>query len=98
MMTDGLDPMHDLLVRRKWEELAAFIERLNDLTSNGGDPFPIHPGSSLAADDRAGFPFRVSDVLHSCINAGVDHLHALKSLISDAGLLHVASPFSLGGR
>lgn len=94
-MMDGLDPMRELLVRRKWDEAAAYIERLNDLTSNGGDPFPIHPGSSLAADDRASSPFRVSVTLHSCINAGVDHLHALKSLINDAGLLHVAAPFSL---
>lgn len=89
------DAIPDFLVRRKWRETSAHIEQLNDLTSFDANAFPIDPDSTLAADDRASSPFRVSVVLRSCINAGIDHLHALKSLVDDAGLLHVAAPFSL---
>lgn len=94
-MVEGLEPIHEVLVHRKWRQLAAFIEDLNDLASNDPDAFPVDSASSLAADDRASSPFRVSVVARSCINAGIDHLHALKSLVMDAGLLHVAAPFSL---
>jgi hypothetical protein len=87
--------LFDVLVHRKWQELAVDIERLNDRASNDADAFPVFPQSSLASDDGASGPYRVSYVLHSCLNAGIDHLHALKSLILDAGVLHVAAPFSL---
>lgn len=94
-MIDEREPIPEVLVHRKWRELAAFIEQLNDLASNDADAFPVDPASSLAADDRASNPFRVSIVVRSCIDAGIDHLHALKSLVVDAGLLHLAAPFSL---
>lgn len=71
------------------------IERLNDRASYDPDGFPVEPRSSLAGDDRASNPYRVSHVLHLCLSAGIDHLHAIKSLILDAGLLHIAAPSSL---
>jgi hypothetical protein len=85
----------EVLVDRKWREVAAIIEHLNDLASDHPNAFAVDPGSSLGSDDRASGPFCVSVVLNSCLNAGIDHLHALKSLILDAGLLHLSAPFSL---
>lgn len=94
-MVDGLDEIPGAAVSRKWREIATFIDQLNYRASYDADAFPVAPESSLADDDRAGSPFRVSVIVRSCINAGVDHLHALKALVDDAGLLHVAAPFSL---
>lgn len=34
-------------------------------------------------------------MIRQCLTAGVDHLHAVKVLVVDNGLLHVASPSSL---
>lgn len=94
-MTQDEVSLPDAIVHRRWEELAVDIEQLNDRVSDDDDAFPVSPGSSLARDDEASGPYRVSYVVHSGLIAGIDHLHALKSLILDAGVVHVAAPFSL---
>ena len=84
----------DVLVSQKWREIETFIERLNERASYDPNAFPVEAGSSLAGDDRASSPYHVSHVLRHCMDAGIDHLHALKTLVLDAGLLHIAAPSS----
>ncbi|SUA75399.1 Uncharacterised protein [Nocardia otitidiscaviarum] len=57
--------------------------------------FPVEAGSSLAGDDSASQPYQVSHAVRCCIHAGVDHLHALKRQVVDAGVVHTMAPFSL---
>ncbi|MEU6641250.1 hypothetical protein ABZ863_01730 [Saccharomonospora sp. NPDC046836] len=52
-------------------------------------------GSSLRADDNQADPFHVSHLVVSAIQAGVEHLHAFRTLIADAGKLHPTVPFTL---
>lgn len=81
-------------VQAKWLELAPLIDRMMQRVGTRGE-FPVGEGSSLLGDDRASDPYHVSHVIRQCLNAGVDHLHAVKVIVVDAGLLHVASPSSL---
>lgn len=66
------------------------MDRINDPTD-----FAVARGSSLAGDDRASHPYHVSHAVQMCIVAGVDHLHAMKSLLLDLQVLHSAAPFTL---
>lgn len=94
-VTDDDHSLPEDLVRWQWGNLAAAIEAMNDRVSTEDDGLPVFPGSLLASDDEASGPYRVSYVVHSGLISGIDHLHALKSLVLDAGVLHVAAPFSL---
>lgn len=84
----------DASVQKKWQELAPLIDRMMQRTDTPGE-FPVRAGSSLAGDDRAADPYHVSHMLGMCLTAGVDHLHAVKALVVDLGVLHVAAPSSL---
>ncbi len=59
------------------------------------DEFPVEAGSSLAGDDRASGPYHVSHAVMQCLTAGVDHMHAVKTLVVDQHVLHLAAPSSL---
>lgn len=94
-MSDAEESIYEPFVSRKWRQAAAYIEELNDRLTDDVVSFDPGPSSSLALDDAASGPFIVSAVLKSCLDAGTDHLHALKVLVLDAGVLHLAAPFSL---
>lgn len=79
---------------KKWSEIAGVIDRLQARTDDEND-FRTGPGSSLAGDDKWSDPYRVSHAFQACIVAGIDHLHALKVLVVEAGTLHAAAPASL---
>jgi hypothetical protein len=81
-------------VQDKWWEMAPLIDRMIERTATENE-FPVTPRSSLAGDDRGAAPYQVSHVLRMCLTAGVDHLHAVKTLVVDHGVLHVAAPSSL---
>src|SRR5688572_8074481 len=78
----------------KWHEIAPLIDGLMRRTDNRDD-FQVLAGSSLAGDDRATDPYQTSHVMRWCITAAADHLHAVKTLVVDAHVLHVAAPASL---
>ncbi|MCA2303178.1 hypothetical protein JF770_06365 [Mycobacterium intracellulare] len=61
----------------------------------GQSAFPVEPGSEFAADDAQSHPYRVSQCARGFINAGIDHMHALKTLIVDGRTLHSASDWTL---
>lgn len=81
-------------IHNKWLELAPLIDRMMERVGTE-DEFPVAPHSSLALDNAATNPYHLSHALRMCLTAAVDHLHALKVLVVDAGVLHVAAPSSL---
>lgn len=81
-------------IEAKWREMAPLIDRMAERIGTQGE-FPVASGSSLAGDDAASSPYRVSYVVTASMTAGVDHLHAIKVLIRDAHILHTMAPFSL---
>jgi hypothetical protein len=88
-------PLSDEEVSRKWLEMAPLIDRMMQRVDTDGE-FPVAAGSSLAGDDRDTSPYQLSHALKMCLLAGVDHLHAIKVLILDQGVIHIAAPSSLG--
>lgn len=81
-------------VAAKWREITPGIDRMMERAGDQND-FRISAGTSLSGDDKASSPYQVSHAARMCIVAGVDHIHAAKSLLLDLGVLHNASPFSL---
>lgn len=90
-MGEALDPAR---IDALWGKFASDIDRMMDRVNDPTD-FAVSPGSSLAGDDRASDPYQVSHAVQMCIVAGVDHLHAMKSLLIDLNVLHSAAPFTL---
>jgi hypothetical protein len=86
-----LDPS---VVAAKWEEIAPGIDKMAQRIADPND-FQISAGSSLAGDDKASRPYQVSHAVRTCFVAGVDHLQAVKALLFDLHVLHMAAPFSL---
>lgn len=72
-----------------WGDFAIAVEQLADRIGNADD-FPVEPGSSLAGDDRASNPFKVSEAIRHIINAAVDQLHGVKVADHDGELQHLA--------
>lgn len=52
-------------------------------------------GSSLAGDDRASAPYKVSHVVRRGLEAATEHLDALHALVLRAGILHPAAPMTI---
>ncbi|BBX69728.1 hypothetical protein [Mycolicibacterium psychrotolerans] len=90
-MGDGLDQEK---IDALWATFAADVDRMMERVNDPMD-FAVSPGSPLAGDDRASDPYQVSHAVQMCIVAGVDHLHAMKSLLLDLNMLHSAAPFTM---
>ncbi|MCV7278661.1 hypothetical protein H7J88_03230 [Mycolicibacterium flavescens] len=90
-MGEALDPDK---IDALWGKFATDVDRMMERVNDSTD-FAVSPGSSLAGDDRASDPYQVSHAVQMCIVAGVDHLHAMKSLLFDLNVLHSAAPFTL---
>ncbi|WP_157625784.1 hypothetical protein [Mycobacterium sp. 155] len=65
------------------------VERLAARIGDADD-FAVEPGSSLAGDDRAANPFKVSEAIRHIINAAVDQLHGAKVADHDSEPRHLA--------
>jgi hypothetical protein len=90
---DGVE-LTDEMVAAMWAEIASQIEAAKARLEDPED-FVVEPSSQLAKDDIATNPYQVSHCARWCLNAGVDHLHALKSLVIDGGLVHSSAPYGL---
>lgn len=90
-MGDALDPDK---IDALWAMFASDVDRMMDRINDSTD-FAVSPESSLAGDDQASDPYQVSHAVQMCIVAGVDHLHAMKSLFIDLNVLHSGAPFTL---
>lgn len=78
----------------EWVKIAQQTDALMHQTLSQS-AFPVDPTSQFAADDAQSHPYRVSQCARGFINAGIDHMHALKTLIVDARTLHSASDWTL---
>lgn len=93
-VTTEIPELDSAAIQQKWREIAPLIDRIMARVDEPNE-FPVESGSSLAGDDRATAPYQLSHVLSLCLVAGVDHLHAAKSLVIDQQVLHLAAPSSL---
>ncbi|HXD25368.1 MAG TPA: hypothetical protein VN609_05515, partial [Propionibacteriaceae bacterium] len=84
----------DEMAAAKWAEIAPLIDTVMGRIQDPDD-FPIYTNSELAGDDAVSTPYQVSHSARWCLNAGVEHLHALKSLVIDTGRIHSTAPYSL---
>jgi hypothetical protein len=94
MSDDSAGEIDRETVMAKWAEMAPLIEHMTVRIQTPNE-FVVGPGSALAADDSASKPYHVSHCALACLTAGVDHLHALKRLVIDNGLLHTGADYSL---
>jgi hypothetical protein len=76
-------------IARKWAEMAEAIDRLAERIGDPDD-FPVLAGSSLAGDDGVSHPFEVSQAVRHLINASVDQLHGIKTLLHETKSQHLA--------
>lgn len=81
-------------VAAKWAQIAPLIDRLLERAGTRGE-FTHLPDSALAGDDRATHPYNTSHAFQQSLSAAIDHLHAAKSLVHDARLLHLGAPATL---
>jgi hypothetical protein len=88
------ESLTDEMVEAKWRELAPLIDVMTERIQTPNE-FEVQPNSQLAADDAVSSPHNVSHAARWCLNAGVDHLHALKSLAVDAGRIHSSASYGL---
>lgn len=93
-MTEEASRFDTAKARKKWRELAPLLDRMVERIDTP-DEFPVIPRSSLHGDDAASSPYQVSHVIRLCLTAATDHLHALKVLVVDNRVVHVAAPASL---
>lgn len=88
------ESLTDEMVHAKWAEIAEAVEVVTARVQTP-DEFAVEPNSELAVDDAASSPYQISHAARWCLNAGVDHLHALKSLVVDARRIHGYSSYGL---
>lgn len=81
-------------IQAKWREYAAAVDHLAKRVNDPND-FGVLPGSSLAGDDRRLHPFELSQAVHHLINAAVDQLHGIKTVLVVAQTQHLAVGFTL---
>ena len=81
-------------IAAQWREIAAGVDRVQKRADTPA-AFPVSAGSSLFGDDRASDPYQVSHAVQLCLLGGVDHLHAAKSLLLDAEMLHTFALYTL---
>jgi hypothetical protein len=76
------------------KELAPLDLWLPYVSPDGPRPMSM-AGSSLMGDDNATDPYYLSHAAWGGISSAVDHLNTLKTMIMDAKVLHIYSPFTI---
>lgn len=83
------------MAEAKWHrEIAPAIQAVMDRLQDPSD-LQVSPQSVMADDDRATDPYQLSHSARWCLNSGVNHLHALKTLVVDARALHSSASYGL---
>jgi hypothetical protein len=90
-VSDDSAELTDEMAVQHWLRIAADTDNLQ----NHG-PFPVQPGSELADDDAQSDPYQVSHCAQGFLNSGIDHIHAVKTLIlGDKPIIHADSDYTL---
>ncbi|UYM03452.1 hypothetical protein [Solicola gregarius] len=77
-----------------WIDLHNSTQERHDRV-NAVDGWAVPPLTALGRDDELTYPYQLSHAVHSCLVMGVDHVHALCTLVVDQGIMHVAAPATL---
>jgi hypothetical protein len=75
--------------------LVPLFDEIDRWMNRGPEWYEIQPGSSLAGDDAATDPHQLSHLVVHAISVAVDHLHCLRTVIGNAGVLHLYAPYGL---
>jgi hypothetical protein len=94
MTTDGSQPDPETMAQELLGDLFVKIEQLHHQRGDR-ERFAVQPGSSLAGDDQATDPYQLSHAVAAAMGHSVEHLHAIRALIIDAGVMHPAAPFTI---
>ncbi|SLL18420.1 Uncharacterised protein [Mycobacteroides abscessus subsp. abscessus] len=83
------------IAEAKWHrEIAPAIQAVMDRLQDPSD-LQVSTQSVMADDDTATDPYQLSHSARWCLNSGVNHLHALKTLVVDARALHSSASYGL---
>lgn len=78
-----------------YERLGTLFQEISKWGAGEAPPVDVQPGSRTAGDDTVTAPYHLSHAVAVALGAAQDHLHALRTLVADAGTLHTSSPFTL---
>lgn len=78
-----------------YERLATLFQEIDKWGAGEAQPVDVQRGSRTAGDDSVTAPYHLSHAVAVALGAAQDHLHALRTLVADAGTLHTSSPFTL---
>jgi hypothetical protein len=94
-MSDGPE-LTDEQAETMWGWIVQSIDDVTERVQNPDD-FAVEPRTQLAKDDTKSHPYEVSHCVRTCLNAGVDHLHAARTLMFNAHkpILHANADCSL---
>jgi hypothetical protein len=90
--TAGLTPKHVVQPMRR---ILADVQALQERWGTEGLVPPAEPGSRLAGDDAKSAPYHVSHGGTQLLSVATDHLHAIKLLLIDGGVLQNSAPYTL---
>lgn len=88
---DGTDAPHYKELLRLLGEVEGWLARIDPRVDH---PQPA-PGSPLCADDERTDPYQLSHAAWHSLSHAVDHLHCVRTLLRDAGVIHMFAPYSL---
>jgi hypothetical protein len=94
MTTEGGSPHPETMAQ---ELLGSLFGEIEQAHQQRGEPerFAVEPGSSLDGDDQVTKPYQLSHAAVAAMGHSVEHLHAIRALIVDAGVMHPAAPVTL---
>jgi hypothetical protein len=81
-------------IAAKWAEMAPMIDRLQAESAEPG-MFAVAERSTLADDDSHRGSYPTSHAATWCAATAIDHLHAVKTLVVDAGVHHLFATSTL---
>ncbi|GIH19165.1 hypothetical protein Raf01_73370 [Rugosimonospora africana] len=73
------------------EQIEPWLRRIDPASPATG----VSPSSSLHGDDSRTHPYETSQVVWHSLSHSVDHLHMLRTVLRDARVIHMYSPYSL---
>lgn len=78
-----------------WTGMSFDFQRIEEWHKAARRAHETASGSQLAVTDAMTKPHQVSHLIGYLIHTAIDHLHALKALITDAGVQHTFAPYTL---
>ena len=78
-----------------WAGMRTDFAEISDWHQANKKSYPAAPGSLLHVADAMSHPHQASHVVGYLLLTAVDHLHALKTVMVDAGSQHTFAPYTL---